>query len=531
MIEQNNAKRPKPVILIILDGFGITQPYSGNAVALADKPVLDELIAEYPSMTLSASGEAVGLPWGESGNSEVGHINLGLGRIVYQDLPRINKAISDGSFYKNKALFNAISHAKANKSKLHLMGLVSSGGVHSTVEHLEALLALAKENKVEDVFVHCFLDGRDTLFNSGINYIKELMRYMAEYNIGHIASISGRFYAMDRDNRWERIEKAYMAMVHGRGNSSDDPISAVEESYRKKIYDEEFIPTFIAKNQKPIGLIGDNDAVVFFNYRPDRAREITKVFVLPGFEKFNREKQLKNLLFVCFTEYEKSLPVEVAFAYEPIKNTLGEIISSAGLKQLRISETEKYAHVTYFFNGGRESKSEGEDHILVPSPQVVSYDLKPEMSAYAVTDIILKSISEDKYDFILINYANPDMVAHTGNLDATIKAVQYVDECLGKVIKAVLAKKAVALITADHGNSESMINLQTGQVLKEHTANPVPFVIVGERYQGMNFGWQDSPGNDLSLVQPQGILSDVAPTVLKILNINKPSEMTGRSLI
>jgi 2,3-bisphosphoglycerate-independent phosphoglycerate mutase len=523
--------RPKPVILIILDGYGVTQPYSGNAISLANTRTMNELIAKYPSMTLSASGEAVGLPWGESGNSEVGHINLGLGRILYQDLPRINKAISDGSFYNNKAFLRAIDHIKTNNSRLHFMGLVSSGGVHSTIEHLEALLALAKEKNVKEVFIHCFLDGRDTIYNSGLNYIKDLTRYMTEYNIGRIASISGRFYAMDRDNRWERIEKAYLAMTAGEGNSSNDPIQAIEESYRKKIYDEEFIPTYIKDEKGPIGNIADNDAVVFFNYRPDRARQITKTFVLPGFEKINRRFFIKNLLFICFTEYDKSLPVEVAFLSETIKNTLGDVLSNAGLRQLRISETEKYAHVTYFFNGGREEKSDNEEHVLVPSPQVASYDLKPEMSAYIVTDLITKSINDDQYDFILVNFANPDMVAHTGNIDATVKAVEVVDECLDKIIKLVLEKNGVALITADHGNAETMINMQTGQMVKEHTANPVPFIVVGKQYEGINFGWQSTPSSDLSLVQPQGILSDIAPTILKILNIEKPKEMTGRSLI
>jgi len=528
---ENANKRPRPVVLIVLDGYGITQPYSGNAISQANSKTINELIAKYPSMTLSASGEAVGLPWGESGNSEVGHINLGLGRILYQDLPRINKSIGDGSFYNNKSFLKAIDHVKANNSKLHLMGLVSSGGVHSTIEHLEALLALAKEKKVQEVFVHCFLDGRDTLFNSGLNYIKDLIRYMTEYKIGRIASISGRFYAMDRDNRWERIEKAYLAMTAGKGNEASDPLQAIEDSYKKKIYDEEFIPTYIIDSQGPIGNITDNDAVIFFNYRPDRARQITKVFVLPGFEKIDRKVFLKNLLFICFTEYDKSLPVEVAFLSEPIKNTLGEVIANAGYKQLRISETEKYAHVTYFFNGGREEKSEKEEHILVPSPQITSYDLKPEMSALAVTDIILKNITDDEYDFILINFANPDMVAHTGNIEATIKAIEIVDGCLDKIIKLLLEKNAVALITADHGNAESMINMQTGQMIKEHTANPVPLIIVGQQFEGINFGWQSSPNNDLSLVQPQGILSDVAPTILKIMNIEKPKEMTGRSLI
>jgi 2,3-bisphosphoglycerate-independent phosphoglycerate mutase len=523
-------KRPKPVVLAVLDGWGVIQPYSGNAISLANTPNLKEMTMKYPSMTLRASGEAVGLPWGEDGNSEVGHLNLGMGRILYQDLPRINKAISENTFYQNKVLLNAARHVKENKSKLHLLGLVSNGCVHASIEHLQALLVFAKDQGLEQAYIHALLDGRDTPFNSGLTYLKDLNRTIAEYGIGKIATLSGRFYAMDRDNHWDRIEKAFAAMSEGQGNFADDPLIAIEESYAKKIYDEEFIPTVLRENGAPVATIGDNDAIIFFNYRPDRAREITKAFSLPSFDKF-KKKTIRNLYFACFTEYEKELPVEVVFPPEVIKDTLGEIIASAGLKQLRIAETEKYAHVTYFFNGGRETKSAGETHELVPSPAVPSYDQKPEMSANEVTDKLTKAINDDLYDFILVNFANADMVGHTGNIPATSQACETVDKNIGRIVKTVLAKNGVVLITADHGNAEEKFNMQTGSISKEHTDNPVPFVVVGKEYEGRKIGTQDAIGGDLSLLQPQGILSDVAPTVLKIMGLEKPEEMTGRSLI
>lgn len=528
--EQSSLKRPKPVILAVLDGWGVIQAYSGNAISLANTPNLKELIAKYPAMTLRASGEAVGLPWGESGNSEVGHLNLGMGRIMYQDLPRINKAISENTFYQNGVLQAAARHAKENNSKLHLIGLTSNGCVHSSIEHLQALLVFAKEQNLTQVYIHALLDGRDVPPNSAVSYLKDLNRIINEYRIGRVASLCGRFYAMDRDNHWDRIEKAYQAMVEGVGNQATEPVAAVEASYGKKIYDEEFIPTVMVEGDKPIGLVEDNDAIIFFNYRPDRARELTKAFALPSFDRFPR-KQIKNLYFACFTEYEKDLPVEVVFPPEIIKDTLGEVIAVAGLKQLRIAETEKYAHVTYFFNGGRESKSEGEVHELVPSPPVASYDQKPEMSALEVTEKIIKAIADDTYDFILVNFANADMVGHSGNIVATSQACEVVDQCIGKIYKAVLAKEGVILITADHGNAEEKFNMQTGTISKEHTANPVPFIVVGKEYEGKNIGGIDAIGGDLSLVQPQGILSDIAPTIIKIMNLDKPEAMTGRSLI
>lgn len=531
---EKQFKRPKPVVLIVLDGWGIAQPYSGNSISQADTPVIDQLIAQYPSMTIMASGEAVGLPWGESGNSEVGHLNLGLGRILYQDLPRINKAISDNAFYKNEALLKTINHVKKNGSQLHLMGLTSNGCVHSSMDHLQALLVMAKEQNLEKVYIHAFLDGRDTAYNGGLGFISNVERSISEYGIGEIVTISGRFYAMDRNNHWDRTEKAYKAMVEGIGVRGESSIKVIEDSYNNKVYDEEFIPAVIDKNGAPRqseGLIKDNDAVIFFNYRADRARQITKAFVLPGFDKFPRPKYLSNLLFTCFTEYEKDLPIEVAFPPDEIKNTLGEVIAKNGLKQLRIAETEKYAHVTYFFNGGREEKSEGEVHELVPSPQVTSYDLKPEMSANEVTDKLVKVIEEDLYDFILVNYANADMVGHTGNVNATKKAIEVIDKDVGKIVKNVLDKDGCVLITADHGNAENEFNMQTGTINKEHSANPVPFIVVGKQFEGRSVGVKDVVGSDLSLAKPQGILSDVPLTVLKIMGIEKPAEMTGRPLI
>jgi 2,3-bisphosphoglycerate-independent phosphoglycerate mutase len=526
-----NIKRPKPVILVILDGWGVSQPFAGNAITQANTKTINTLIANYPSTTIMASGDSVGLPWGEEGNSEVGHLNLGLGRILYQDLPRINKSISDGNFYNNPVLLRALEHVKKNNSKMHFIGLISDGCVHSSVDHLYALMIFAKNANLKEYYIHAFLDGRDTSYNAGVNFIKGVERNLKKFGTGAIASISGRFYAMDRNNNWDRTAKTYSALTESIGNRSEDAISAIEQSYKKKIYDEEFVPTVITKNGEPVSAINDNDAVIFFNYRPDRGRQLTKAFVFPEFQKFSRNKFLNNLFFATFTEYEKGLPVEIVFPPEEIKNTLGEVLSTAGLKQLRIAETEKYAHVTYFFNGGREEKSAGEDHILIPSPAVQTYDLKPEMSALEITKKLLEVIKDDKYDFILVNFANADMVGHSGNMDASIKAVETIDKCLDKIVKSVLAKDGLMIITADHGNAEIMFNMQTGQIDKEHSSNPVPFIIVSKEYVGKTFGWQNAPTADLSLVQPQGILSDVAPTVLKIFGLKKPKEMLGVSLI
>ncbi len=530
-MDNDNKKIPKPLVLIVLDGYGAGQPFSGNAISMANTPNMDNYILKYPSMTLRASGDAVGLPWGEEGNSEVGHLNLGLGRIVYQLMPRINRTISDHTFYKNETLLGAIEHVKKNNSSLHLMGLASDGGVHASIEHLFALLVLAAENKIDKVFIHPILDGRDTLFNGGISYISQIQKILDQHGFGKIATISGRFYTMDRNNNWERTEKAYLAMTKGIGNKANNPIEAIEKSYKNKIYDEEFVPTVIYEDDKPVGSVGENDAMIFFNFRPDRARQITKAFSFDDFDKFERGEKINNLKFITFAEYEKGLPVEVVFPPEQFKNCLGEVISKAGLKQLRIAETEKYAHVTYFFNGGVEKAFLNEDHALVPSPIIPSYDAKPEMSAPEVSKKIVNYISEEKYDFILVNFANADMVGHTANIDATVEAVEVLDNLVSNIVKATLAKDGVVIITADHGNAESMYDMQAGVKLKEHSANPVPLLIIGNDFEGKTFGWQSVPGNDLSMVQPQGVLADVAPTILKFLNIKKPDEMTGESLI
>lgn len=524
-------KIPKPVVLIIMDGWGVNQDYAGNAVTRAKTPTFNRLLAEYPATTLRASGESVGLPWGEMGNSEVGHLNLGLGRIIYQDLPRINKEISEGTFYRNKALIKAVQHVKKNNSKLHLLGLASDGCVHSTIDHLYALLLFLKKYNLDKVYIHAILDGRDTTLNAGKKFISDIERSIAEHKIGEIATVSGRFYTMDRNNNWDRIAKAYLAMTEGIGNKSASAVTAIEQSYKKKIFDEEFVPTVIYKEDRPVAKIEDNDAVVFFNFRPDRARQITKAFILPDLDKFKRPKFLNNLFFVGFTEYEKDLPMEIAFATENIVNTLGEVLAKANLKQLRIAETEKYAHVTYFFNGGHETKSIGEDHVLVPSPAVSSYDQKPEMSAFEVTKKIVDAVSGDKYDFILVNFANPDMVGHTGNFKAIIKAIEAVDSCIDKIVNSVLLRDGLVLITADHGNAEQKYNMQTGQIDKEHTTNPVPFILIGKEYAGRNIGWPTIAGGDLSIIQPRGILSDVAPTIISIMKLKKPKEMTGVSLV
>jgi 2,3-bisphosphoglycerate-independent phosphoglycerate mutase len=531
MTEETEKKCPKPVILIVLDGWGVTEPFQGNAIALAKTDFFDELVAKYPAMTISASGESVGLPWGEAGNSEVGHMNLGAGRIIYQDFPRINRAIVDHSFYKNKVLLDAIEHVRKNNSRLHFLGLLSNGGVHSSVDHFHALAVLAKEKGLSQVFLHAILDGRDTSYNSGINFVKSAERTMRDYGIGEIASLSGRFFTMDRNNNWERIAKAYAMLVEGVGNEADDPIDAIEKSYKKKIYDEEFVPTVIIKNGNPVAVIQDNDAVIFFNFRQDRARQITNAFVRSDFDKFKRKKFLNNLYFACFTQYEIDLPAPVVFPPEQIKNTLGEVLSQNGLRQLRIAETEKYAHVTYFFNGGDEDDHKGEKHVLIPSLPVESYDLRPEMSADAIAERVLSEIEKNIFDFILINFANADMVGHTANIAATSKAVEVIDENLKKIVNATLEKDGVILITADHGNAEVLFDMATGTKDKEHNANPVPLLLVGKEYEGKNFGWQSCPTTDLSLVQPQGILADVSPTILKLLGIPKPPEMTGESLI
>ncbi len=523
--------RPKPVILAILDGWGIAPDSEGNAITRAQTPNVDGFLREYPAMTLFASGNEVGLSFGEMGNSEVGHLNIGAGRVYYQTFPRINRSIADQSFFTNEALLRAIEKVKEKKSKLHLVGLVSPGNVHASEDHLYALLDLCKRNKLKDVFIHAILDGRDTGYKTAPDFIKKLQGQIKEYKCGEIATLSGRYYAMDRDNRWDRIELAYRAMAQGMASEYyKDPIEAIEESYKKEVHDEQFIPIVIGKEGKPTTTIDEGDAVIFFNFRPDRARQLTKAFVLPGFSKFERG-YIKDLTFVTMTEYEKDTPVVVAYPPIVVHNCLAEVISKAGLKQFHIAETEKYAHITFFLNGTVEDEFEGEDRAIIPSPQVSSYDQAPEMSAAELAKETIKVIEAEKYDAIFINFANADMVGHTGNMEATVKGVEAIDKALGKIADHTLAKNGVLLITADHGNGEEVINLNTGEQDREHSNNAVPFLIIGNQYKGQAGPSGDVLEGDLSLMQPVGILGDVAPTVLGILGLEIPAEMTGRPLI
>ncbi len=501
-------------MLMILDGFGKNSKKEGNAVAGAKKPNIDKLMMTCPTAEVYASGKAVGLPDGQMGNSEVGHTNIGAGRIVYQELTRITKSIEDGDFFSIPEFVEAIENCKKNNTKLHIIGLVSDGGVHSHQRHLYGLLELAKRRGLDDVFVHCFMDGRDTLPASGEGYIQKLEEKMKEKGVGKIASISGRFYAMDRDKRWQRVQKCYDAMVFGKGEKATSPTQAIESSYQKEVFDEFVVPTVIYNGDKPVATIDDGDSVIFFNFRPDRARQITRALVDPEFNEFETKKM--NLNFVCMTEYDATMPnVKVAFKPEKLTNTFGEYISKLGMKQLRIAETEKYAHVTFFFNGGEEKQYEGEDRILIPSPKVETYDMKPEMSAYEVTEKVVEAINSEKYDSIILNFANPDMVGHTGNQEAAEKAIEAVDECVGKIVEALSKHNGKALITADHGNSEQMIDYKTGEPFTSHTTNPVPLILYGM--------------DDVKL--KDGKLADLAPTMLDMMGLEKPAEMTGESLL
>ena len=506
----------KLTMLMILDGFGINEKEEGNSVKLANTPHLSDILTKNPNTIIHTSGLAVGLPDGQMGNSEVGHTNIGAGRIVYQDLAKITKAIEDGNFFSVPEFVKAIENCKKNNSKLHIMGLLSNGGVHSHNRHLYALLELAKRKDFEDVYVHCFMDGRDTPPASGEGYIIELEEKMKEKEVGQIATISGRFYAMDRDKRWERVSLAYNAIVNGEGEKASSAISAIEESYQKEVFDEFVKPTVITnKNGEAIAKIEDGDSVIFFNFRPDRAREITRSIVDREFDGFETKKL--NTYFVCMTPYDETMPnVEIAYKKEELKNTFGEYISNKGLKQLRIAETEKYAHVTFFFNGGKEEQYEGEDRILVPSPKVETYDMKPEMSAYEVTDKVVEAIKTEKYDSIILNFANPDMVGHTGSVDAAIKAIEAIDECVYRVVEAINEVNGTLLITADHGNCEQMVDYKTGEPHTAHTTSPVPLAIVG------------LPVNKKI---KEGRLADLAPTMLDLMGLEKPEEMTGESLL
>lgn len=502
----------KPLALIILDGFGDNKEDYGNAIHAAKTPTIDEIYRTCPTVDIGASGMDVGLPDGQMGNSEVGHTNIGAGRIVYQELTRITKSIQDGDFFSNKALLQAIKNCKENDSSLHLMGLLSNGGVHSHNSHLYGLLKLAKEQGLKKVYVHGFMDGRDVPPTSGVDFIKDCIAKMDEIGIGQLATIMGRYYAMDRDNRWERVQKAYAALVYGEGETAANAVEAIEQSYEKGNTDEFVLPTICVSNAE----ICPNDSVVFFNFRPDRAREITRTLVDPNFSGFERKNGFFPLYYVCMTQYDVTMPnVSVAFAPTSLDNTFGEYISKHGLTQLRIAETEKYAHVTFFFNGGVEKEFENEDRVLIPSPSVATYDLQPEMSAYLVTDEIVKRIESGKYDVIILNYANCDMVGHTGVFDAAVKAVEAVDECLGKTLQAIKKAGGVALITADHGNADKMYD-EDGSPFTAHTTNPVTFSVYGY---------------DCQLRESEGRLADIAPTMLEILGLPRPEEMTGESLL
>ncbi|KAA0548722.1 2,3-bisphosphoglycerate-independent phosphoglycerate mutase [Bacillus sp. BGMRC 2118] len=506
----------KPVALIILDGFALRDEQKGNAVVQAKKPNFDRFWNEYPHQTLIASGEAVGLPQGQMGNSEVGHLNIGAGRIVYQSLTRVNVAIREGEFEKNETFIEAMNHVKKKGTNLHLFGLLSDGGIHSHIQHLYALLKLAKSEGVENVFIHGFLDGRDVGPQTAKSYIQDLQQKIEEIGVGEIATLSGRYYSMDRDKRWERVEKSYRAMVYGEGPTYRTPMECVEDSYQNGIYDEFVLPSVITKEDgTPIQTLKDDDAVIFYNFRPDRAIQISNTFTNEDFRSFDRgEQHPKNLHFVCLTHFSETVDGYVAFKPTNLDNTLGEVLAQNGLKQLRIAETEKYPHVTFFFSGGREQQFPGEERILINSPKVATYDLQPEMSAYEVTDALLSEIDQDKHDVIILNFANPDMVGHSGMLEPTIKAVETVDECLGKIVDSIIAKGGVAIITADHGNADEVITLE-GNPMTAHTTNPVPVIVTKK---------------DVEL-REDGKLGDLAPTVLDLLSVEKPKEMTGISLI
>ena len=507
----------KPTVLMILDGYGLNEKQEANAVYEAKTPVMDKLMAECPFVKGYASGLSVGLPDGQMGNSEVGHLNMGAGRIVYQELTRITKEIEDGDFFKNEALLAAMKNAKENNSAVHFMGLLSDGGVHSHNTHLYGLLEMAKREGLEKVYVHCFLDGRDTPPASGKGYIEELEAKMKEIGVGEIGVISGRYYAMDRDNRWDRVELAYNALTKGEGVKGTDAAAAVQASYDDGKTDEFVLPTVMEKDGHPVAVVSDKDSVVFFNFRPDRAREITRAFCDDAFQGFEREKRL-DTTFVCFTDYDDTIGNKlVAFHKVQLHNTFGEWLAANNMTQARIAETEKYAHVTFFFNGGVEEPNKGEDRILVKSPKVATYDLQPEMSAPAVCDKLVEAIKSDKYDVIIINFANPDMVGHTGVENAAIKAVEAVDECVGRAVDAIKEVNGQMFICADHGNAEQLLDYSTGEPFTAHTTNPVPFILVN--------------ADPKYTLRENGCLADIIPTLIELMGKEKPEEMTGTSLL
>ena len=507
----------KPTVLIILDGFGLNENPKGNAVAMANTPVIDGLKKDYPWVKGYASGLSVGLPDGQMGNSEVGHMNMGAGRIVYQELTRISKEIEDGDFFNNEALKLAFANAKKNNSSVHLYGLLSDGGVHSHITHVYGLLEMAKREGVENVYVHAFLDGRDTPPTSGITYVKALEDKMKELGVGKIASLSGRFYAMDRDNRWDRVEKAYRNLTEGNGEVASSAVEGMQASYDNDVTDEFVLPTTIMENGKPVAVIKDGDSIINFNFRPDRAREITRCFCMDEFDGFNRGAR-KDVTYVCFTEYDVTIPnKEIAFKKVELKNTFGEYLAANGKTQARIAETEKYAHVTFFFNGGVEEPNKGEDRILVNSPKVATYDLQPEMSAPEVCDKLCEAIESGKYDVVICNFANPDMVGHTGVIEAAVKAVETVDSCVGRAVESVKKMDGVLFICADHGNCDMMIDYETGEPFTAHTTNPVPFILVNA-----------DPSYKLA---EGGRLCDIIPTLIELMGMEQPAEMTGKSLL
>ncbi len=508
----------KPLMLMILDGYGVNPDTYGNAILSADKPSIDRLFAEYPNTTLGASGLDVGLPDGQMGNSEVGHLNIGAGRVVYQELTRISKAITDGDFFQNPVLLQAAEHAISNNSALHIMGLLSDGGVHSHLTHLYALIDLAKQKGLDKVYLHAFLDGRDVPPKSAATFIKQAEDYMNSKNTGKLATVSGRYYAMDRDNRYERVVLAYDALTSDKAVITANPYEALEASYAADATDEFVKPFIISESDRVTGRISDNDAVVMYNFRPDRAREITRCFVDDEFTGFERKIRPANIYYVCMTQYDASMPnVHIAFPPERLENTLGEYLSSQGLRQLRIAETEKYAHVTFFFNGGVEAANPNEDRILIPSPKVATYDLQPEMSAFEVTEKVIEAIQSDKYDVIILNFANPDMVGHTGVFEAAVKAVEALDKCVPKIVSEILNRQGTVLITADHGNCDCMLNSR-GEVVTAHSLNRVPFAVISPE------------GKNVSL-RSNGVLADIASTMLNILRLPQPEEMTGTSII
>ncbi len=501
----------KRVLLCILDGWGISTDTKYNAIAKANTPNFDKYYTSMPSTTIHADGLSVGLPKGQMGNSEVGHLNIGAGRIVYQELTRINKAIEEGDFFKNSEFLNAINHVKKNNSALHIYGLVSTGGVHSSLDHLKALIKMASENGLKEVYVHAFLDGRDTPPKSAHIFLKEIEDELKKYNLPPIASIIGRYWAMDRDKRWDRVERAYNCLTMAEGIKEQSSSDAIQHSYEKETTDEFVEPTVISNRR-----IEDNDAVIFFNYRPDRAREITRAFADKSFDGFKRKKEIKNLYYVCMTQYDETFDVPVAFKPQSLVNILGDVLDENNIKQFRTAETEKYAHITFFFNGGVEKEGKLETRALVNSPKVATYDMQPEMSAYEVCDNVLNALDNKEYGFILVNFANPDMVGHTGVMDAAIKACEAVDTCVGKIAQKALENDVTMIITADHGNAEWMFNEETKAPQTAHTTNVVPFVVVSK---------------DNYSLKKEGALCDIAPSVLDILEIKQPNEMTGKSML